>query len=98
MLKYKKSNCSFLLIKGRKRAQVGETVSWIIATLIIIALLIIFIYLSILISKGKVVRVGGVETDIGEGGLLKEKTLLAYRISDYKDKEVIEDILEENDK
>jgi len=85
MLKYKKS----------KKAQVGETVSWVIATLIIVGILIIFLFVSVLMSKAKFVRIGNVETDLKESNLLKEKTSFAYQLTNYKNKDIIENILKE---
>jgi len=78
-----------------KKGQVGETVSWIIATIIIIGILLIFIWISFLMSKVKIVKVGDVETDIKESNLLKEKTSFAHQIAGYRDKEIIDNILKE---
>ena len=80
-----------------KKAQVGETVSWIIATLIIIGILIIFIVVSSLMSSAKLIHVGSVKIDMKETNLLPEKTSFAYQLTNYKDKDIIENILKEND-
>ena len=85
------------LLPRSRSAQVGETVTWIIATLIIIGILILFIFISSLMSKIKAIRVGNLETDIKITNLLTEKTSFAYQLTNYKNKEIIEGILEEND-
>jgi len=88
MLRYKKIE---------KEAQIGETVSWIIATLIIIGILIIFILVSSLLSNSKIVRVGNVETDLKKTNLLTEKTSFAHQLTNYKNKDIIENVLKKND-
>jgi hypothetical protein len=47
-----------------KKAQVGETLTWIVATLVIIGTLLIFIYFSIALAKAKSVTSGEVKTQI----------------------------------
>jgi hypothetical protein len=41
------------LKRKNKKAQVGETLTWIVATLVIFGVLLIFIYASILMAKAK---------------------------------------------
>jgi len=36
-----------------KKAQVGETVTWIVATIVLIAILLIFIFASSILAKSK---------------------------------------------
>lgn len=50
--------------KRNKKAQVGETLTWIVATLVIIGTLLIFIYASIALAKVKSVNSGEVKTQI----------------------------------
>jgi len=71
----------------RKRGQTSETITWIIATIIIIAILMVFIYASYALSKTKeIVRsVKGVfsgDEEEENAGWIKTKTLLAYEIDD----------------
>lgn len=40
-------------LKKNKKAQIGETLTWIVATLIIIGILLIFIYASLALAKSK---------------------------------------------
>jgi len=79
-----------------KRAQIGETVIWIIATLVIVGVLLLFIFISSLMSKVKTIHVGNLETDVKVTNLLKEKTSFAYQLTDYKNRELIEGILKED--
>ncbi len=80
-----------------KKGQIGETISWVIATLVIIGVLIIFVYISILMSKVK--QLGDMEliSDSGQKtGLLTEKTSFAHQLADNRNKEFIDNILAEN--
>lgn len=82
-----------------KRAQVGETITWIVATLIIIGILLIFIWISILMSKVKVIGIGNLKTDLTKESVsLNVKTSLAHQIANNKNKEIIDNILKEDDK
>ena len=81
------------MLKFNKRAQTGETISWVIATLVIIGTLILFIYVSSLMAKVKTVSIVDLRTDLSEKSIvLAEKTTLAYQIS-KNNKEVIEKII-----
>jgi hypothetical protein len=82
-----------------KRAQVGETVSWVIATVVIIAILIFFIYVSILISKTKAIGLSNLQSDIsGKPASLMQKTSFGYQLSENKNKELIDSILDKENK
>jgi len=90
MLRYKLKN---------KKAQVGETMTWVFATPIIIAILIFFIILCILLSQFKAIVVGSVKTDLSkESAILNIKTSLANEITNGKNKEIIDNILKQDDK
>ncbi len=67
----------FKLIKN-KNAQVGETLTWIVATIVIIILLIIFVYAVYAISKTKNISfsLGGFVADEGSS-LAKQQMLFA---------------------
>jgi len=100
MLKYKKSKktrdpARMRIIPRSRSAQVGETVSWVIATLIIVGILIIFLFISVGMSNTKFIKAGNVETDLKEVNLLKEKTSFAYQLTNYKNKDIIENILKQ---
>ncbi len=84
------------LIPRSRSAQVGETITWIIATLVIIGILLLFIFFSSLMSKVKAIRVGNLETDVKVTNLLTEKTSFANQLSNYKDKELVDSILKED--
>lgn len=77
-----------------KKGQTGETVSWIIATLVIIGILIIFIYLSVLMSETKTITFVDPKTDLpSESRILTEKIFIANEIMNNKNKEMIDGIL-----
>ena len=64
-----------------KKAQVGETVTWIIATIILIAILIVFLFISVSLSKLKMFKADikvNSEDSVDWMGL---KTEMAYSIN-----------------
>lgn len=80
-----------------KKGQVGETVSWVVATIIIVAILLIFIWISILMAKAKNFSTGDVQTDSGtKVDLLAQKTAMANQLDNNQNKEMIDNILKEN--
>lgn len=84
--------------KISKRGQVGETITWLVATLIIVGILIIFIFFSVLMSKSKVIAIGDVKTDLTkESKSLDMKTFLAHQLANNKNKEIIDNILKQDD-
>jgi hypothetical protein len=42
--------------RKNKKAQVGETMTWIVATLVIVGVLLVFVYASIALAKAKSVK------------------------------------------
>lgn len=82
-----------------KKAQVGETISWVIATLVIIGILMIFIYISVLMAESK--KITNIELKISDSeekiNLLTEKSSLAHQLANNRNKEVIDNILDENE-
>ena len=81
-----------------KKGQTAETMTWIVATLVVIGILIIFIYLSILVSKTKIISVGDVQTDLQKESLvLSEKTSISNTIMSDKNKAQIDEILSQGD-
>lgn len=82
----------------KNKGQVGETVSWIIATLIIIGILMIFIYVSILMSEIK--KIPNAELKDGseeKTSFLTQKNFFAHELANNKNKEMIDNILNENE-
>lgn len=65
-----------------KKAQIGETVTWVVATLIIIAVLVIFIIISVALGKTKNLT-SNRNVDVGNSAidLIKTKTEIAYSIN-----------------
>lgn len=79
-----------------KRGAIGETITWTVATLIIIGILIIFFVISSLMAKLKTINFSEVKSDIEEiSPVLETKTLIAHNIAENKNKESIDKILEE---
>ena len=85
-----------LKYKLNSKGQTGETISWVIATLVIVGILILFVYLSVLMSKTKIVNIGTLQTDLEKDSkILSGKTTLAEMLND-KNKEMINEILKES--
>jgi len=80
-----------------KKGAVGETITWVVATLIIIAILIIFLFLSsLLATKIKILNLDDVKSDVDEDSpVLAIKTALAHQIMINENRELIDNILEE---
>ncbi len=70
----------FNFFKNRK-GQVAETMTWVIATIIIIVLLVSAIYVSSLLGKSKNLQVEGIE-NYEENNWAFEKTQFALSIND----------------
>ncbi|MCX6750367.1 MAG: hypothetical protein NTZ83_02835 [Candidatus Pacearchaeota archaeon] len=64
-----------------KKGQVGESVTWIIATIVLIAILLIFIYISVALSKAKSLEVSLKEGSGDSADWINSKTQMAYSIS-----------------
>lgn len=75
-----------------KKAQVSEIMTWVVATIIILTILIVFIYASSLFAqKSKIVDAKNLKIDIGEeGDLLETKNLIAYSSASESEKNLIE--------
>lgn len=89
-----------------KKGQTGETITWIVATIIIIVLLIFFIYVSSMFGKAKKIGVYSEEVFSTKYSrtqdLILEKSLFVYfSLDDLDKKEAIYNhlkILEKNNK
>jgi hypothetical protein len=91
------SFCSFF--QKNNKGQTGETITWVIATLVIIGILILFIYISTVMGKAKTITGGEANAGLPAKSLvLSEKTILAHQISENKSKGVIDNIIKEYDK
>lgn len=66
---------------NNKRAQVGETVTWIIATIVLIAILIIFLFISVSLSKVKLFNVNIKANSEESADWINVKTDIAYSIN-----------------
>ena len=79
-----------------KKAQISDVMTWIIATIAIIAILIIFVYAStILAQKTKVIKIKSLTLDLDkEVDLLETKTSLAYLSASSEQKNIIDNYLE----
>lgn len=79
-----------------RKAQIGPTATWVVATLIIIIVLFIFLAISAVMSKSKAIKTAEVKTDLGENSeQLSMKTNLAEQLTENKNKAAVDKILGE---
>lgn len=64
-----------------KKAQVGETITWIIATVVLIVILIVFIFISAALSKTKFLNVNIKANLEDKTDWIDMKTEIAYSIN-----------------
>lgn len=83
---------SYTFLEKNRKAQVGEIVTWIVATLIIIVVLITFIYASsILAQKTKIIKVKNLKIGLEEeADWLETKTSLTYSLASEENKQIID--------
>jgi hypothetical protein len=71
-----------------KRGQTGETITWLIATLIIVGMLICFFYAANLLSKTKTISISSFDEE-NSGEWANKKVAFANSIIPNKNKEII---------
>jgi predicted Holliday junction resolvase-like endonuclease len=64
-----------------KRGQVGETITWVISTIILIVILIVFVFASVELSKVKSLKVNLKANSEESADWINSKTQMAYSIS-----------------
>ena len=81
-----------------KQGQIGETITWIVATIIIIVTLVIFIYVSSVLVEIKKIKVPDLKiVSEEEVNWIEMKTSFAYLINE-ENKEIIDEwIMERED-
>jgi len=78
-------------IQISKKAQIGETMTWVVATIIIIVTLIIFIYVSSLLKEIRNIKLPDLKIDSKEDvNWLEAKTSFAHSLADNKNKKEID--------
>ncbi|MCK5149779.1 hypothetical protein KAJ87_02545 [Candidatus Pacearchaeota archaeon] len=84
-----------------KKAQLGETMTWIVATLIIIVILLIFIYVSSVLSGIKKIGISDLKFDLDEKkDFISSKTTFAYLNKEISEEEtkLIKNWIEEEER
>jgi len=82
-----------------KKAQISETMVWIVATLIIIVILIVFIFISSSFAKVKNLTIKDLKlSSEGEDiDLFETKTKIVYDLVSAEDKKIIDNWRKENE-
>lgn len=90
------------IIPRNRSAQVGETVTWIVATIIIIVTLVVFIFISSKIADlknlGPNLNSKFLKGDTITFNWLEAKTSFAHKLAQDKNKIIIDEWIKENEK
>jgi uncharacterized membrane protein YgcG len=79
------------ILKYNKKAQIGETLTWVVATLIIVLILALFIISSVALGKVKnIASSRKVDTGNSEMDLIKTKTEIAYTLNNQNKNKIEE--------
>ena len=85
-------------IQISKKAQIGETMTWVVATIIIVVTLIIFIYVSSLLKEIRNIKLPDLKIDSKEDvNWLETKTSFAHLLSENKNKKEIDEWIGEGE-
>lgn len=82
-------------INSSKRGQIGETITWVVATIIIVVILIISVYAASLLANTR--KTLSYQKEEIEGDLLMEKSLFAYFSASDTKKDFIYDELKQQE-
>ena len=82
-----------------KKAQISEIMMWIVATIVILSILLVFVYASSLLAqKTKTVKAQDLKIDLAEKvDLLDTKTLITSSSASESEKNIIEKWEKENE-
>jgi predicted PurR-regulated permease PerM len=69
------------MLNKDKKGQVGETITWVIATIILIVILLVFIFASIALSKLKSLNMTLKDSSENSVDWINSKTQMAYSIN-----------------
>ncbi len=90
----------YAFLEKKRKAQISEVMTWVVATVVILSILIIFIYASSLLAqKTKTVKAQNLRIDLGnEINLLETKNLIAYSSASEAKRNIIERWEEDKEK
>jgi hypothetical protein len=81
-------------ILSNKKAQVGETLTWMISTIIILVLLIIFVYSTLAFAKAKNIKTSSIDFGKADSSdkinWMNLKSEIAFSINDQNEKVIRE--------
>ena len=94
MLNKRKKNqrfISYTFLEKNRKAQVSDIMTWVVATIIILSILLLFVYASSLLAqKTKTIKANDLKIDIGkEVDLLEAKNLIASDLASETNKQII---------
>ena len=74
---------------NNKKAQVGDTITWVVATLVIVFVLLISIYASSLLSKTKDFSSGDFDTEDLNYDSLAKKSMFAFLLTNSQGENIV---------
>jgi predicted PurR-regulated permease PerM len=81
---------------GNRKGQIGESITWVVATIILIVILIVFIYASIVLAKTKSLTFSVNTNSEDSADWINSKTQIAYSINSNNKNKIDEWILQSN--
>lgn len=74
-----------------KKAQLGETMTWVVATIVIIVTLVVFVYVSSLLKNVRNINLPDLKMDSdSDANWIEEKVLFSHSLDGGKNKEKID--------
>ena len=83
---------SYTFLEKKRKAQVSEIMTWVVATIIILSILLVFVYASSLLAqKTKIIKAKDLKIDFEkEVDLLATKNLIVQDFASEAEKEIIQ--------
>ena len=90
---------SYTFLEKNRKAQVSDIMTWVVATIIILSILLLFVYASSLLAqKTKIIKAKDLKIDIGkEVDLLETKNWIAFDLASENEEKIIKNWEEENE-
>ena len=83
---------------NNKRGQIGETMTWVVATIIVVVLLTIFIYASSALAKTKNLSLTDLKISLDKTkDIVNTKSLFAYEKTSEEKKVLVKQWIDKND-
>jgi len=85
------------MLDDHKKAQLGETMTWVVATITVIFILILSLFLSVKMGEAKEITKVFSEDYESSSDLIMEKTIFVYFLLDESKKDIVYGFLQEQE-